>query len=63
MADCPKCGALLQVHDCERCELLATLFATMTEDLGQRMDRRLKVMKDKILTAIREKGDQSIGKD
>ena len=63
MADCPKCGALLPEPDCERCDLLATLFATMTEDLGQRMDRRLEVMKVKILAAIREKGDQNIGKD
>ncbi len=52
MADCPKCGSILSEHACERCKLLATLFATMTHDLGQRMDRRLEVMKKEILKAI-----------
>ncbi|KKK99190.1 hypothetical protein LCGC14_2635250 [marine sediment metagenome] len=35
-----------------RDDLLATLFATMTGDLGQLMDRRLEVMKKEILKAI-----------
>ena len=42
---------------------IPTMFATMTQDLGQLMDRRLEVMRDEILAAIREKGDQHIGKD
>ncbi len=54
MAECPECGALLPEHDCERCTPLATLFATMTHDLGQRMDRRLAVMKKEILKAVNE---------
>ena len=57
MADCPECGALLSEHGCRVCgfgreDRLATMFATMTQDLGQRMDRRLEVMKKEILKAI-----------
>ena len=68
MADCPKCGSLLTEHGCGVCglgreDLLATLFATMTRDLENSIDRRLEIMKDRILAAIRERGDESIGKD
>ena len=68
MADCPDCGSLLTEHGCGVCgfgraDRLATMLATMTRDFGQLLDRRLEVMRDEILAAIREKGDESIGKD
>lgn len=55
--DCPECGALLTKDGCGVCgfaraDRLATMFATMTRDLEDSMDRRLTVMKDEILKAI-----------
>ena len=72
MADCSNCGTLLPNYiSCETCgqmtvvdpEHLATMFATMTSDLGQLLERRLQQlmvprlekMKIEILKALNER--------
>jgi len=60
MAACPKCGMTgFDMSGLGRDDLLATMFATMTRDLENSIDRRLEAMENRIISAMKGFGDDT----